>query len=299
MKTLIPLFAALLLSLPLPVQAAGADIQFVSEVESVQPGVPFTVALHILPDKHYHTYWKYPGIVGLPTSVKWRLPEGFHAGEIAWPTPEVVDMAGHPAHGFRRELFLPVVITPPKKLLGNSLTLTGELAWMACHKECHPGFATRSLTLRVNRARETMPHPRWAAAIARERNALARKTDLWKVSRGDPGATCKRFLGESRRGLLLQRRRSDHLRTRPEGHPPTGRQLSHYWNPLRVQPEGQNYPPRYAGGLNGVVRRKTTGGLPGRAFLPREIGPRWICRTAGVTFLSVPGRDPVFSLVPA
>ena len=182
MKILISLFAALLLFLPLPVQATGADIQFVSEVKSIQPGVPFTVALHILPDKHYHTYWKYPGIVGLPTSVKWRLPEGFHAGEITWPTPEVVDMAGHPAHGFRREIFLPVVITPPKKLPGNSVTLTGELAWMACHKECHPGFATRSLTLRVNRARETMPHPRWAAAIARERDALARKTDLWKVS---------------------------------------------------------------------------------------------------------------------
>ncbi len=182
MKILISLFAALLLSLPLPVQATGADIQFVSEVKSIQPGVPFTVALHILPDKHYHTYWKYPGIVGLPTSVKWRLPEGFHAGEIAWPTPEVVDMAGHPAHGFRRELFLPVVITPPKKLSVSSVTLTGELAWMACHKECHPGFATRSLTLQVNRAREAKPHPRWAAAIERERDALASKTDLWKVS---------------------------------------------------------------------------------------------------------------------
>ena len=182
MKALISLFAALLLSLPLPVQAAGADIQFVSEVESVQPGVPFTVALHILPDKHYHTYWKYPGIVGLPTSVKWRLPEGFHAGEIAWPTPEVVDMAGHPAHGFHRELFLPVVITPPKKLPGNSVTLTGELAWMACHKECHPGFVTRRLTLPVNRDREIRPHPEWAAAIATEREALPRETDLWKVS---------------------------------------------------------------------------------------------------------------------
>ena len=182
MKALISLFAVLLLSLPLPVQAAGADIQFVSEVESVQPGVPFTVALHILPDKHYHTYWKYPGIVGLPTSVKWRLPEGFHAGEIAWPTPEVVDMAGHPAHGFHRELFLPVVITPPKKLPGNSVTLTGELAWMACHKECHPGFVTRRLTLSVNRDREIRPHPEWAAAIATEREALPRETDLWKVS---------------------------------------------------------------------------------------------------------------------
>ena len=182
MKILIPLFAALLLFLPLPVQATGADIQFVSEVESVQPGVPFTVALHILPDKHYHTYWKYPGIVGLPTSVKWQLPEGFHAGEITWPTPEVVDMAGHPAHGFRRELLLLVVITPPENIPTNTVTLTGELAWMACHKECHPGFATRSIVLPVNPNREPKYHRKWAASIKRERDALPRKCTLWKVS---------------------------------------------------------------------------------------------------------------------
>ena len=182
MKTLISLFAALLLSLPLPGQATGADIQFVCEVESVQPGVPFTVALHILPDRHYHTYWKYPGIVGLPTSVKWQLPEGFHASDISWPTPEIVDMAGHPAHGFRRELLLLVVITPPEKIPTNAVTLTGELAWMACHKECHPGFATRSLMLPVNHTRKPRPHPRWAPAIKKERNALPRECMLWKVS---------------------------------------------------------------------------------------------------------------------
>ncbi len=182
MKILTPLFLLLVLSAPLPVQAVGANAQFVSELESIQPGVPFTVALHILPDKHYHTYWKYPGIVGLPTSIKWQLPKGFRAGEIAWPTPEVVEMAGHPAHGFHRELLLLTVITPPKKLPVNSVTLTGELAWMACHKECHPGFVTRSLTLPVNRDREIRPHPEWAAVIATEREALPRETDLWKVS---------------------------------------------------------------------------------------------------------------------
>ena len=182
MKILTPLFLLLVLSAPLPVQAVGANARFVSEVESIQPGVPFTVALLILPDKHYHTYWKYPGIVGLPTSIKWQLPKGFRAGEIAWPAPEVVDMAGHPAHGFHRDLLLLTVITPPKKLPVNSVTLTGELAWMACHKECHPGFVTRRLTLPVNRDREIRPHPEWAAAIATEREALPRETDLWKVS---------------------------------------------------------------------------------------------------------------------
>jgi len=180
MKTLIFLTAILLLSLP--VEGAGADIQFVSEVESIQPGVPFTVGLHVVPDKHYHTYWKYPGIVGLPTSVEWQLPKGFHAGEISWPTPEIVDMSGHPAHGFRRELLLLVIITPPEKILTKSVTISGELAWMACHKECHPGFATRSIKLPVNHTREPSYDRKWAAAIKREREALPQECSLWNVS---------------------------------------------------------------------------------------------------------------------
>ena len=71
MKTLILLTSILLLT-PSS-KGAGADIQFASEVESIQPGVPFTMGLHVVPDKNYHTYWQYPGIVGLPTSVKWQL----------------------------------------------------------------------------------------------------------------------------------------------------------------------------------------------------------------------------------
>ena len=178
----IPIFLTAIFLLSLPVEGAGADIQFVSEVESIQPGAPFTVGLHVVPDKHYHTYWKYPGIVGLPTSVEWQLPKGFHAGEISWPTPEIVDMSGHPAHGFRRELLLLVVITPPEKILTTSVTISGELAWMACHKECHPGFATRSLKLPVNRTREPSYDRKWAAAIKSERETLPQECSLWNVS---------------------------------------------------------------------------------------------------------------------
>ena len=180
MKILIALTSVLLLSLP--AQGAGADIQLASEVESVQPGVPFTVGLHVLPQKNYHTYWKYPGIVGLPTSVEWKLPKGFHAGEISWPTPEIVDMSGHPAHGFRRELLLLVVITPPKQILTSTVAISGELAWMACHRECHPGFATRSIELPVNHTSNPIYDRKWAAAIKREREALPQECSLWKVS---------------------------------------------------------------------------------------------------------------------
>ncbi|MBG69059.1 MAG: hypothetical protein CMN06_02865 [Roseibacillus sp.] len=180
MKTLISLTSAVLLSLP--VQGAGADIQFASEVQSVQPGVPFTIGLHVVPQKNYHTYWKYPGIVGLPTSIEWKLPKGFHAGEISWPTPEIVDMSGHPAHGYRRELLLLVVITPPKKIPTSTIKISGDLAWMACHRECHPGFATRSIELPVNHTSRPTYDRRWVTAIRKEREALPQKSSLWKVS---------------------------------------------------------------------------------------------------------------------
>ena len=180
MKTLILLTSILLLT-PSS-KGAGADIQFASEVEAIQPGVPFTMGLHVVPDKNYHTYWQYPGIVGLPTSVKWQLPAGFRASEISWPVPEIVDMAGHPAHGFRRQLLLLVVITPPEKIPVPTVQITGELAWMACHKECHPGFATRSITLPVNHTGKPRYHPKWAAPIKAEREALPGECSLWEVS---------------------------------------------------------------------------------------------------------------------
>ena len=181
-----PLFAFLgalvILAGSSPAEKTGAEVRIVPGVTAVQPGVPFTVALHVQPARNFHTYWRYPGIVGLPTSVKWALPEGFQAGNISWPTPKIVDMASHPAHGFHRELLLPIVITPPAEITGESVTLTGQLSWMACHRECYPGFAKRELTLPVNRLGKAKPHPRWAPAIAREQSNLPRESSLWTVT---------------------------------------------------------------------------------------------------------------------
>ena len=163
-------------------EKSGAEVRVVPGVTAVQPGVPFSVALHVLPAKNFHTYWKYPGIVGIPTSVKWTLPGGFRAGEISWPAPKIVDMASHPAHGFHRELFLPILITPPAEITGETVTLSGQLSWMACHRECYPGFAKCELTLPVNRSGQASPHPQWAPAIAREQADLPRESDLWTVT---------------------------------------------------------------------------------------------------------------------
>ena len=115
MKIPIKSSLALLFSLALASaeqETQGADLKFVAAVSAIQPGVPFTVALHIRHEEGFHTYWKAPGIVGLPTMIEWKLPPGFSAGPIEWPSPELVDMASHPAHGYHRDVLLLTKKTP-------------------------------------------------------------------------------------------------------------------------------------------------------------------------------------------
>ena len=56
---------------------------------SIQPGRPITVALRLQHKEHWHTYWINPG-TGLATSLAWKLPEGWKAGDILWPAPKVL-----------------------------------------------------------------------------------------------------------------------------------------------------------------------------------------------------------------
>ena len=56
--------------------------RLISEVNSIQPGKSFWVAVCLTMDKNWHIYWKNPGDAGLSTKIKWTLPEGFKGGDI-------------------------------------------------------------------------------------------------------------------------------------------------------------------------------------------------------------------------
>src|SRR6185369_1520698 len=72
-------------------KAAHVEAELVSEVESIQPGQPFWVALRLKMEDHWHTYWQNPGDSGLATKIIWNLPEGFRAESIQWPYPEKIE----------------------------------------------------------------------------------------------------------------------------------------------------------------------------------------------------------------
>ncbi len=125
-------------------------IQLVTDTPAITPGETFTVALVIEPEPSHHTYWKGPGIVGVATSFKWDLPDGFTAGDVIWPAPGKVDMAGITAYGYKSNVMLLTEIQSPRNIAGSKVTLDLKTAWMACARSCNPGVAEFSLVLPVS-----------------------------------------------------------------------------------------------------------------------------------------------------
>ncbi len=69
------------------VKASHLKAELVSDHQDVRPGQSLKLALHFIPDDHWHTYWQNPGDSGLATSIEWDLPDGVEAGAIQWPAP--------------------------------------------------------------------------------------------------------------------------------------------------------------------------------------------------------------------
>jgi thiol:disulfide interchange protein DsbD len=171
------------LAAALPVRADNPlKIELVSEVTSIQPGQPFYVGLHLEHPKGYHTYWKFPGIVGVPTAAKWTLPKGFSAGPIEWPEPQRVFMYQIAAQGYHDEVMLPVLITPPKDLKpGTTVKLATKASWMCCGQDCNPGFQDLTLELPVKEATPA-PDAHWQKRFQLAHQTVPGKLEGWVVS---------------------------------------------------------------------------------------------------------------------
>jgi thiol:disulfide interchange protein DsbD len=162
---------------------AQVQASLVSENGSIQPGTPFTVALRLVHQTHWHTYWVNPG-TGLATSLAWTLPAGWKAGDIQWPAPEVLkdDTGAIVGNGYEGDLLLPVTITPPADAApGTSVTLKATATWLMCKDVCKPGKAEVALTLPVL-ADPPKADPEFGAKIQTTLNHLPRTDPQWDIT---------------------------------------------------------------------------------------------------------------------
>jgi thiol:disulfide interchange protein len=112
---------------------------------TIAPGEAFDAGILLEMDPGWHTYYKDPGESGMATSITWKLPEGFTAGEIRWPPYKSKSLAGIQSNVYEDKVLLPVRIQTPKTFTpSQEVSITAVVNWLECEDICVPGSATLS-----------------------------------------------------------------------------------------------------------------------------------------------------------
>ncbi|HSQ80958.1 MAG TPA: thioredoxin family protein [Casimicrobiaceae bacterium] len=167
---------------------AHVAARLVAEQTALVPGSTATVALRLDIESGWHTYWRNPGESGLPTTLAWKLPPGYKAGDIEWPAPRALAAGPLVNYGYENVVFhLVPVVVPADAKPGTTATLAARADWLVCRETCIPEGADLSLALPV--ATSAQPDPKWAEPIANARAALPRPLPGWHAGAVASGST--------------------------------------------------------------------------------------------------------------
>ena len=161
-------------------------VTLVSEHASLSPqhetwfGVRFTL------EPGWHTYWLNPGDSGSTPRLTWKLPAGFQAGPISWPTPQRLPVSKLMDYGYEKEVTLLVPIRGTAAAQpAASAEVSVQVSVVVCKDLCIPGKAQLSMTLPV-RAAAPAPSAANTALFAAARDRLPKPLPAgWTVRVAD------------------------------------------------------------------------------------------------------------------
>src|SRR4029077_15651218 len=113
-----------------PVKTGHVTAELVSDGTALVPASTTTLALRLVIDPGWHTYWRNPGESGLPTTLAWQLPAGYAAGDIVWAAPHALPAGPLVNYGYEGEVLHLVPLTVPSDAKpGTSTTLAARADW--------------------------------------------------------------------------------------------------------------------------------------------------------------------------
>lgn len=165
-----------------PQSPSHVKAQLISEFQSISPGKLFCVAVHLVIDEGWHTYWKNPGDSGLSTKIKWDLPEGFIAGDIQWPYPQRFEVPPLVSFGYQDEVLLLTEIKASESInQGSRMKLQASVDWLECKEVCIPGHADLSIEIPVKNETPKIDG-KWTDSFKKTRERLPKTHSDWKIS---------------------------------------------------------------------------------------------------------------------
>ena len=127
-------------SLAGPVKTPHVEAELVAEHTALVPGQTTTVALRLKMEDGWHTYWQNPGDSGLPTTLAWKLPPGYTAGDIEWPAPRALPAGPLVNYGYEGEVLHLVRRHGARAMRrpASRCTLGAQADWLVCRETCIP-----------------------------------------------------------------------------------------------------------------------------------------------------------------
>ncbi|WP_245941964.1 protein-disulfide reductase DsbD family protein [Sphingomonas gilva] len=126
-------------------------LELVAESAAPVPGSTVMLAVRARPDPGWHGYWINPGDAGVPDRFAWTLPAGATVGEIRYPVPHRLMIAGIMNYVFEGEYAMLAPLSVPAGLAaGTALPVSARIDYLVCTEEvCVPESATVEARLTV------------------------------------------------------------------------------------------------------------------------------------------------------
>lgn len=131
-----------------PVRSGHATVEWLAESEATHAGSEWRTVLQITIDPGWHIYWTNPGESGTPTSISWKLPDGWQSPDFDHPIPIRFKTGNLVGFGHEGTVRFPARFQVPKHFKGQE-TLRAVVSWLSCNNNaCVPGEAEVTLQVR-------------------------------------------------------------------------------------------------------------------------------------------------------
>lgn len=130
-----------------------AEVKLLSPDARLPENGKIRVGIYLKIAPKMHIYWKNTGAdTGMPTTVKWELPDGVKAGNLQWPTPITFKNAdGTTGIGYENEVTLFSDLDFSANKDASQKPIVVNMRWLACKDDsCIPGKAKVELDLKTN-----------------------------------------------------------------------------------------------------------------------------------------------------
>jgi DsbC/DsbD-like thiol-disulfide interchange protein len=180
----------------------------ITDVGHAQPGKTMWVAVQLMMEQGWHTYWVNPGDAGLSTTVTWKEMDHITRGPLYWPVPRKFLTGTVTSYGYTGEAWLLTQMTVPDDArVGEELVIAAEVTWLACADICLPGTADINIGLPIH-DEQALFRPELLDAFRQAKARIPTSSEAWELS-ANTFPTKRRFVFEARPPAAVQHEAGD------------------------------------------------------------------------------------------